>query len=724
MEFKKFFDSLRKHRPVMFTLPVAVMLLTFLLTKDKKSTYSSHARISAGLVDQTQKLFLDKDDQVENKINQSFSNLIQMLQLKTVFDQVSYELILNDLTTKTPFRKPSKLLLQLNSSARKHAVEVYTKMYNARQPLSMADTDQRGLYKVLISMQYDFDGLKKPYHVYRVENSDFIDLEYESENPLLSAFVINAISREFISYYTSLTKQNELKALNFVTDLLKVKKDSLDAKTSNLMNYKIQNRILNLNEQTRALYGQLSEMDTRLKVAQSVVGANTGAIETINSKFDQNDKQYIESKMSMVNRDIVKLREKLNRLNDDYIKTGFDNSVKAKIDSLRDRLAQKINQSTDRYITNPLATKENLVAQKLKLEIDLSLAQNSIKSLSEESEKIHARLDSLVPNEAVIQSMEADINVASQEYIEILKRYNQISEEFNSAIRLKQIEIGQPGDPQPSKKAILIIVSGVVVFVIYFIVLFILSYLDSSITLVAELEKATGMRVLGFFPVIKSHVLEITRLWKTDLDNPIEKEFRTLLRNTRFELQLSLKNGNVVAVTGLKKGVGKTLFCLSMAYAYQMVGKKVLLIDGNFLNPEISKIADPEFFLEDYFSGDISFQNADDADKLRILGNRGGEHTLFEIHNEDFIRQVLEELRTIFDVVIIETSSLDTLNDAKEWFELSDGVVSIFEANNPINRPMELQIEYLRSLGPKFVGWVLNRVTASDFKVTESKKAL
>jgi polysaccharide biosynthesis transport protein len=709
MEFKKFFDSLRKHRPVMIILPIAVMLLTFLLTKDKKSTYSSRARISAGLVDQTQKLFLDKDDQVENKINQSFSNLIQMLQLKTVFDQVSYELILNDLTTKTPFHKPSKLLLQLNSSARKHAVEVYTKMYNNRQPLSMADEDQRGLYKVLVSMQYDFDGLKKNYHVYRVENSDFIDLEFESENPLLSAFVINAISREFISYYTSLTKQNELKALNFVTDLLKVKKDSLDAKTANLMNYKIQNRILNLNEQTRSLYSQLSEMDTRLKVAQSVVGANTGAIETINSKFDQNDKQYIESKMSLVNRDIVTLREKLNRANDDYIKSNFDNAIKVKIDSLRGKLAQKINQSTDRYITNPLATKENLVAQKLKLEIDLSLAQNSIKSLSEESEKIHSRLDSLVPNEAVIQSMEADINVASQEYIEILKRYNQVSEEFNSAIRLKQIEIGQPGDPQPSKKIILIVVSGVVVFVIYFIVLFILSYLDSSITLVTELE---------------SNVLEITQLWKADLDNPIEKEFRTLLRNTRFELQLSLKNGNVVAVTGLKKGVGKTLFCLSMAYAYQMVGKKVLLIDGNFLNPEISKIASPEFFLEDYFSGEISFQNSIDGDKLRILGNKGGEHTLFEIHNEGYIRQVLDELKSIFDIVIIETSSLDTLNDAKEWFELSDGVVSIFEANNAINHGMELQIEYLRSLGPKFVGWVLNRVTASDFKVTESKKAL
>ena len=724
MNFKNFLAILKKHKYPLMIIPVVVMIIAFIIVKNKPNVFSSKARISAGLVDQTQKIFLDKDDQQENKINQSFSNLIQMLQLKTVIEQVSYLLILNDLTTNTPFKKPSKLMLDLTASARKHAVEVYTKMYNAHQPLSMVDPDQKGLYKVLGSMGYDYETINKNYRVYRVENSDFIDLEFASENPLMSSFVINSISKEFIGYYTYLTKQNELKALNFVSDMMTQKKDSLDAKTASLMNYKIQNRILNLNEQTKSLYNQLSDFETRLKLAENEVNSNSGAIEEINKKFSQNEKQYIESKMSAVNRDIIRSKERLNSLNDEYIRSGFSPVIKKRIDSLRDNIASKLNQSADRYISSPLTSKDNLIAQKMKLEIDLSLSENSIKSLKFEIEKINQRLDSLVPNEAVIQSMEGDINVASQEYIEILKKYNQVSLEFNSAIRIKQIEAGTPDDAQPSKKIIIVILSGVVCALIYIIILFVLFYLDNSIKVAEDLEQATDVRVLGFFPVVKSSFLEIQKLWDRDSITEVDKEFRNLLRSARFEVDLALKEEKILAVTSLVNGAGKTLFSLSLASAYHMMGKKVLLIDGNFLNPEITRIAEASDFIEDFFEDQISLEQPVFQNKMRILGNKGADTTLFEINNEEWIRQKLASLKQYFDMIIIETSSLDTLNESKEWIEVSDRLVAVFEANLNITHSMDEKIEYLRGLNDKWIGWILNKVTDLNYKVTESKRAL
>ena len=724
MELKNFFDILRKHKYPLMIIPFVIMIISFIIVKNKPNEYYSHARISAGLIDQTQKIFLDKDDQGENKINQSFSNLIQMLQLKTVIDQVSYQLILNDLTTNTPYKAPSKLMLDLTASARKHAVEVYTKMYNSRQPLSMVDPDQRGLYKVLASMGYDFESIKKNYHVYRVETSDFIDLDYVSGNPLLSAAVVNGISKEFILYYSQLTKQNELKALNFVSDQLKTKKDSLDLKTMDLLNYKIKNRILNLNEETKSLYTQRSDFETRLQLAENEVHSNTGAIESIDKKFGQNERQYMESRMSSVNKEIVRAREKLSSLNDDYVHSNFNPAIKAKIDSMRDALGNKLIQSSDKYITNPLATKDNLLAQKMKLEIDLSLSENSIKYLRTQMETISRRLDSLVPNEAEIQSKEADINVASQEYLEILKKYNQVSLEFNSAIRIKQIEAGSPDDPLPSKKIIIVILSGVITALIYVIILFVLFYIDNTIKIPENLEKATGVRVLGFFPVIKSSFLEIQRLWDRDSVNEVDREFRNLLRSTRFELHMALKNNKILAVTSLGNGAGKTLCALSLASAYHMIGKKVLLIDGNFINPEITRIGDAADYVEDFLADEIAMERPAYENKLRILGNKGADTTLFEINNEDWIRQKLNNLKATYDIIIIETSSLDTLNESKEWLEVSDCVVAVFEANFSINHEMEEKIEYLRGMEDKFLGWVLNKVTNFNYKITEGKKGL
>ena len=330
----------------------------------------------------------------------------------------------------------------------------------------------------------------------------------------------------------------------------------------------------------------------------------------------------------------------------------------------------------------------------------------------------------MVPTEAVMQSLEGEINIASQEYVEILKKYNQVSLEYNSAIRVKQIEAGAPGDPQPSKKIILVVASGLIVCIVYLIILFVLFYLDNTIKTAADLERATDMKVLGFFPVIKSSFLEIQKLWDKDSINEVDKEFRNLLRSTRFEVHMSLKNAHIIAVTSLSNGAGKTLFSLSLASAYHMIGKKVILIDGNFINPEITRISGARDFIEDYLADAILVEQAGNDDKMRILGNHGADTTLFEINNESWIKQKLHALTNYFDIIIIETSSLDTLNESKEWIEVSDNVIAIFEANIPIKHDLDEKIEYLRALDTKFMGWVLNKVTHINYKITEGKRGL
>ena len=155
-----------------------------------------------------------------------------------------------------------------------------------------------------------------------------------------------------------------------------------------------------------------------------------------------------------------------------------------------------------------------------------------------------------------------------------------------------------------------------------------------------------------------------------------------------------------------------------------MMGKKVLLIDGNFLNPEITRIAEASDFIEDFFEDQISLEQPVFQNKMRILGNKGADTTLFEINNEEWIRQKLASLKQYFDMIIIETSSLDTLNESKEWIEVSDRLVAVFEANLNITHSMDEKIEYLRGLNDKWIGWILNKVTDLNYKVTESKRAL
>ncbi|MCW3123418.1 MAG: family ATPase [Flavipsychrobacter sp.] len=748
MEFKKFWNIIKKHKFGIVLIPLLVMGITFMLVRKQPSVYISKSRLSAGLTAGSQDL-MSKEVMMDSKITQTFTNLIQTMQLKSMYDQVSYILMLHDLDPKNePFRKPSKLLNDLNPEARKHAIEVYTAKHDNREALSLYDNDQKGLYEVLKSMGYNYEALRDKMKIYRIENSDFIDVEFESDNPVLSAFVVNTLAREFITYYTAYADQNGKRNVDFLNAMVGEKKDSLDRKMNGLKDYKINQHVLNLNEQAKSLFLQISDFETRLELAQKEIATDSGAIKDIDAKLDPDDKQ----KMELINKEIVSTQEKLSQLNNKYIKSNFDKYIKAEIDATKDILNQRINMATDKLIQSPNSNKESMIAQKLKLQFELELARNSIGSYKSAIEELNVKLDKLVPREAVIQAYEGDIAVASQEYLEILKKYNQASMDLNAAAHIKQIEMAIPGMKMPSKKSILVLLSGIVSFVFYLLVLFVLFYLDDSVKVPDDLVLKTDEKVLGFLPVIKSSFLDIQKMWSIDPINPVNAEikklvrstrqdlakikgskklsssnieFKNLIRSTRFEINMALMGSRNLVVTSTTQAEGKTLFSLSLVSAYQMTNKKVLLIDGNFLSPDITEITQPKYYIEDYLKGRVSLSMIAESGNVSVLGNQGYDVSLFEINSEYQIEQKLLELKDVFDLIIIEASALNTLNQSKEWISVADRVLSVFEANTSISHDMDGQIEYLKTLDSKFIGFVMNKVTdndKADFNNTKANK--
>ena len=741
MEVTKYLNILKKHKYGIIFIPILVMVLTFFLTRKLPDTYSSRARLSAGITEKSQQLLQNAEDLGELKINQNFSNLIQTMQLKVVLDAVSYQLILHDLTSPEPFKEPSKLLgyVNANPSAKSHAIDVFTKLYQQRDELSLFVRDQKGLNDVLISMGYDYESLNKKIKIYRVENSDFIDIEYESEKSLLSAFVVNTFTKEFISYYGYFTQGNERKSIDYLADVMRLKKDTLDKERDSLKNYKIEHRVLNLDDQSKILYTEIAEFETELGMAEKDVEANTRALDEIESKFNDTEKKYTETRETEINKDIIADRELLNSLNDKYIKSNFDESIGSKIKSLKSSLDQKIRQASDKDIApSPISSKSDLINEKLSLEVKLELAKGSINSLKDAIEGLNQRLDEMVPNDAVIKAYQSIIDVDSKEYQELLNKYNLSNIDYNNAIRIKVIESAVPGEKGSSKKLVLVIISGTVCFLLYLFILFILYYLDNSIKNPNDLEVKTNTPVLGYLTVVKSSFLDIQKLWNIDpMNNEFKKlvrstkmdiqkitrkksinlsniAFKKLLRSTRFEINMAMMGARNLVVTSLMRGEGKTLLSLSLVSAYQMTNKKVLLIDGNFLNPGITAITHPKFFIEDYLTGNTTLNDLIDAGNITVLGNKGNDISLFEINNQFEVEQKLLELKDIFDFVIIEASALNTLNQSKEWIVVADRVLCMFEANRTITFEKTVQIEYLKSLGGKFIGWVLNKVDEND----------
>ena len=193
--------------------------------------------------------------------------------------------------------------------------------------------------------------------------------------------------------------------------------------------------------------------------------------------------------------------------------------------------------------------------------------------------------------------------------------------------------------------------------------------------------------------------------------SPVNTEFKKMVRATRFEINMALMGGRNLVVTSLEEGEGKTLVALSMVSSFQVMNKKVLLIDGNFINPGITMMTQPQYYIEDYLVGRVALEQFAANGAVSVLGNKGLDVSLFEINTESEIEQRLLELKDVFDIIFIEAPALSTLNQSKEWAVVADRVMCVFEANQSISMDMKEMILYLKGINGKFIGWILNKVT-------------
>jgi predicted ATP-grasp superfamily ATP-dependent carboligase len=142
-----------------------------------------------------------------------------------------------------------------------------------------------------------------------------------------------------------------------------------------------------------------------------------------------------------------------------------------------------------------------------------------------------------------------------------------------------------------------------------------------------------------------------------------------------------------------------------------MIGKKVMHIDGNFAAPAPTEDNGAKYYIEDYLTGRFDLPWTRATSDIFYFTNKGMDISLFEIADEKTIVETLAILKKEFDVILIETAALDTLSQAKEWIKVSDKVVVIFDSNKARGAAENQLIDYLKTQGSKFLGWVMNRVT-------------
>lgn len=708
-EVFKFFNLVKKYRLTLIIIPVITIIITFFLVRNLPNSFVAQAQIATGIVDESQQLSaLAQSVTSRDQVMQKFSNLVEIMKMNRILNQVGYQLILHDLSNGVHFKNDSKLLQELDASARKHAIQVYTEKYNRAEALTLSNPDQNGLFQVLSSMGYDPDALRNKLQIFRSGESDYIVIQFESEGPELSAFVANQVASEFITSYSTGLKLKKVKENDFLRNLLSEKTDTLSNRMSQLRTYKVNNGVINLPEQSKQLYNLVLEYDTKKQEAVEKTASYAGALNEIDRKFDPKERQYIEATFSKVNQSIVNTKAELSSLYNLYINNDLDQRYKDSYDSLNNKLTERINKSLDQDITNPLTSKQELISQKMNMQIQMDISRYSINSIENKTNSLKQQLSKLVPKDADIQALDMNIDIASKEYLDILNKYNQSNLESTFTSNVSMVQPAVPGIAQPSKKMLLVILSGIITFVFCILIVFIIYLLDQSITIPKDLANATQVPVLGSLSLLNSPAVDLHQLWEADILNSHLQEYKNQLRSIRNEIENTLK-GKLILITSLERSEGKTLLALSLSFAWKMTKKRILLIDGNFSNPTISKASSAKVFLEDFLSDHQNLNIRTTPGSIDVLSNRGGDVSILELATAEQIKAKLDWAQGFYDLIIIETAPIDDSNQSKEWLSFVTNIVAVFECGKVITEEKKTYTTYLNDTG-NFCGWIFNKV--------------
>lgn len=213
-----------------------------------------------------------------------------------------------------------------------------------------------------------------------------------------------------------------------------------------------------------------------------------------------------------------------------------------------------------------------------------------------------------------------------------------------------------------------------------------------------------------------------------DPKSQVSEVFRTLRTNIQF--MNTSKKLQTILITSTLPGEGKSYVTINLAVTFAQTGKRVLLMDADMRKGRQYVILDasPKPGLSNYLSG-VNYENEQDLSKyvqktevenLYFLPSGDVPPNPSELLISHNMTELLEKVKTIFDVIIIDGTPSEVVTDSVILSRLADTTVIVTECKKTKKDNLKQIIKNIQNVGGKIAGVVMNKVpiSASKYEVS------
>ncbi|BAU06855.1 capsular exopolysaccharide family protein [Fischerella sp. NIES-3754] len=442
-----------------------------------------------------------------------------------------------------------------------------------------------------------------------IVGTDVLRVSYASNDRELAAAVVNQLMKSYVENNIQTNRAQVSAAGEFIKEQLPASRQELERAAEALRQFKIQNKVIQLAEESTAAIDIISKLDQEINQVKAALADVSAQEQQIASQLNVSENQAVTvtslSQIPGVQEVLTELQKVQTKLaNARAIYTEVHPTI-TDLKNQQATLNSLLQQRTQEYSGIPIVSpgklqigkiREELTDKYVEFKAERQGLEKKIRTLSNIRANYQQQLAMMPSLEKKQQALERRLEAAKTGYENLVTRLQEIQVAEKQTIgNARIVQPAQiPKKPVISKTKILLAGGSIFAGVLLSIAAaFFVDLIDRSLKTVKETETFFGYTLLGLIPKYKlnnsvSGVQEIEAgvypqvITTTSPRTVVHEAYQMLQANLKF---ISHRKVRKIVVTSSVTAEGKSEVSANLAAVIAQSGKRVLLVDADMRKP-------------------------------------------------------------------------------------------------------------------------------------------